>query len=124
MSDRILNDFLDNGELNLEQLITSYSSYIYTILKNCISSSEDIEELTSDVFLAVWRNYKLLKPSMDIKPYLVGITKNLIKNKYRELSNKALICDIEDYDNSIEALINVAEIAEESEKKHNPFKCT
>ena len=82
-----------------------------------MNNSEDIEELISDVFMAFWRNYKKLEPNMKIKPYLVGIAKNLIKKKYRELSNNVLVCDIDDLDNSIQTLINVSDTVEESEKE-------
>ena len=42
--------------------------------------------------------------------------KNLIKKKYRELSNDVVLCDISDFCNSEETLINVSDIAEDSEK--------
>ena len=116
MNNKTLKDFLNKGVLNVEGMVDIYSSYIYTVLRNCINNSEDVEELISDVFMAVWCNYKKLDPNMKIKPYLIGITKNLIKKKYRELSNDVVLCDISDFCNSEEALINVSDIAEESEK--------
>ena len=116
MNNKTLKDFLNKGVLNVEGMVDIYSSYIYTVLRNCINNSEDVEELISDVFMAVWCNYKKLDPNMKIKPYLIGITKNLIKKKYRELSNDVVLSDISDFCNSEEALINVSDIAEESEK--------
>ena len=116
MKNKTLNDFLNNGVLNIEDIVNSYSSYIYAMLKNSINSSEDIEEIISDVFVALWHNYRKLESDMKIKPYLIGITKNLIKKKYRELSNDAIMSDISDFDNSVEVLVNVENIAEGSEK--------
>ena len=116
MNNKTLNDFLNNEILNIEGIVNSYSSYIYAILKNSINSNEDIEEIISDVFVALWHNYRKLEPNTKIKPYLIGITNNLIKKKYRELSNGAIMSDIDDFNNSVEALVNVADIAEESEK--------
>lgn len=116
MNNKTLNDFLNNGVLNVEDIVNSYSSYIYAILKNSINSSEDIEEIISDVFVALWHNYRKLEPNTEIKPYLIGTTKNYIKKKYRELSNDTIMSDIADFDNSVDALVNVADIAEESEK--------
>jgi len=116
LNNKILRDFLNNGVLNIEDIVNSYSSYIYAMLKNNINSSEDIEEIISDVFVALWHNYRKLEPDMKIKPYLIGITKNLIKKKYRELSNDAIMSDISDFDNSVEVLVNVEDIAEGSEK--------
>ena len=116
MNNKTFNDFLNNGVLNIEEIVNSYSSYIYAMLKNSINSNEDIEEIISDVFVALWHNYRKLEPNVKIKPYLIGITKNLLKKKYRELSNGAIMSDIADFDNSVEALVNVADMAEESEK--------
>lgn len=116
MNNKILKDFLNDSGLNMEEMANLYSSYIYAILKNYINNSEDIEELISDVFMAVWRNYKNLEPSMKIKPYLIGITKNLVKKKYRELSKNVLFCDISDFCDLEDAVLNIPDIAEESEK--------
>ena len=116
MNNKTLNDFLNNGVLNIEDIVNSYSSYIYAMLKNSINNSEDIEEIISDVFVALWHNYRKLESNAKIKPYLIGITKNLIKKKYRELSNDAIMSDISDFDNSVEVLVNVENIAEGSEK--------
>ena len=113
MNNKTLKDFFNNGVLNIEDIVNSYSSYIYAMLKNSINSSEDIEEIISDVFVALWHNYRKLESDMKIKPYLIGITKNLIKKKYRELSNDVFVCDISDFCNSEESLINVFDIAEE-----------
>lgn len=116
MNNKTLKDFLNNGGLNVEEMANLYSSYIYVILKNYINNSEDIEELISDVFMAVWCNYKNLEPNMKIKPYLIGITKNLIKKKYRELSKNVLFCDISDFCDLEDVVLNIPDIAEESEK--------
>ena len=113
MNNKTLKDFFNNGVLNIEDIVNSYSSYIYAMLKKSINSSEDIEEIISDVFVALWHNYRKLESDMKIKPYLIGITKNLIKKKYRELSNDVFVCDISDFCNSEESLINVFDIAEE-----------
>jgi len=116
LNNKTLNDFLNNDVLNIEKIVTTYSSYIYTIVKKCIDNNEDIEELISDVFIALWNNYKRLEASLELKPYLAGITKNLIKNKYRELSNNIQLCDITDYECIVESKIDVSSVAEQSEK--------
>ena len=43
-------------------------------------------------------------------------TKNLIKKKYRGLSNSVIMTDIADFDNSVKSLVDVLDIVEESEK--------
>ena len=48
----------------LEELITTYSPYVGTIIRNIIGkylAEPDVEELTADVFLAVWEHTDQLK---------------------------------------------------------------
>ena len=40
---------------------------------------EDMEEMISDVFLALWKNYANLTEETKLKPYLAGIAKNVLK---------------------------------------------
>lgn len=81
------------NELDIEEIMKNYTPYIYTILKNrnVNLTNEDIEEIISDVFLAVWKNQNKLNINKEISPYLVGITKNLYNKKIR---NKKDIIDI------------------------------
>lgn len=69
------------GILDIEKIIKCYNSYIYKLLKNSISNESDIEEILADVFIIFWNNYKRLDNTTEIKPYLIGITRNLIKKK-------------------------------------------
>lgn len=106
----------NNTILNIEQIIECYNSYIYKILKNKISNESDIEEILSDVFIIFWKNYKKLDNSTLVRPYLIGITKNLIKKKYREYSIN--IENIELYENDIVYNINLDDLAENQEKSN------
>lgn len=85
----------ENNTLNLKAIVDDYTNYIFTIIKNITKemiTNEDIEELISDVFLVLWKNKNKMNPNMALKPYIAGITKNVIKNKLR--TNK-MICDFE-----------------------------
>ena len=108
MEKEIIAFYEEKGILNLEKIINKYNSYIYTILLNSISNESDIEEILSDVFFILWKNYKRLDDKTEIKKYLVGITKNLIKKKYRD--SNLNIEDIELYENNILDNINVEEL--------------
>ena len=99
MKEDKLNSFEENGILNIEKIINRYNSYIYTILKNSLSNELDIEETLSDVFLIFWKNYKKLDKKISVKPYLIGITKNLVKKKYSK--NSFNISNIELFENAI-----------------------
>ncbi len=114
MKNETIEDFKENEKLNVEKLINSYNSYIYKILKNSISNELDIQEIISDVFLIFWKNYKDLDNNTIVKPYLIGITKNLIKKKYREYSFK--IENLEKYENEIPYNISIENLIEDKEK--------
>lgn len=114
MNKETVEAFEENGILDIEKVISAYNSYIYKILKNSISNNLDIEEILSDVFIIFWKNHKNLSKETKIKPYLVGITKNLIKKQYRDC--KVDIENIESYENEIIYNIDVQELAESKEK--------
>ena len=71
--------------------------YVFIIIKNSgyLFSNEDIEEIASDVFLAVWKNKEKLDLNKEIAPYIGKITKNLISKKNR--NNKYNDENIEDF---------------------------
>ena len=86
MKNEILKDYLKNGKLDIDKIIDDFYSYVYIVVKNGVSISirdEDIEEIVSDVFVAIWKNSSNLLKTTEIKPYLAGAVKNIIRNKYR-----------------------------------------
>ena len=96
----LIKNYIQDNQLNIEKVIINYTPYIYTIIKNKNSnlSNEDIEEIVSDVFLAVWKNQSRLDINKEISTYLVGIAKNLYNKKIR---NKKNIVNIENYKNNL-----------------------
>ena len=60
--------------------------YVYVIIKNSKYgfNNEDIEEIASDVFLAIWQSRNKLEINKEITPYIAGITKNLILKKQKK----------------------------------------
>lgn len=111
----LIKDYIENEELNIEQIVKEYSGYIYKIVDNSISffTNEDIEEIISDTFFVLWKNRENLEIERPLSPYIAGITKNLIKQKNRKSKN---ILDIEDYMDKMEANINLENIYEKKEK--------
>lgn len=116
MINKTIADYEENDKLNIEEIIETYNGYIYTMLKNCISNKEDIEEVLSDVFVVLWKNYQKLDKTLKVKPYLIGITKNLIKKKYRISNLKNNVDNIDDYENEISSYIDIQNLAEQNEK--------
>lgn len=113
---KIVKDFECYDGLNIELVIETYNNYIYTIIKNAITNQEDIEEILSDVFTIFWKNYNANKIAKDdkVKAYLIGIAKNLIKQKYRNYNTENIMENID----NIEIVDNydISKIVEDNEK--------
>lgn len=59
MKNEILKDYLVNGKIDIDKMLDDFYGYIYIIVKNNVSmflTDEDIEEIISDVFVAIWKN--------------------------------------------------------------------
>ena len=79
----------------LEWLIECYAGYVNTIIYNIIGGTMtafDVEEVVSDVFLALWENADKAKVNT-LKAYLGSIARNKAKNKLRELAIEVPIED-------------------------------
>lgn len=115
MKKKIVYEYIEENELNIELIMQDFVNYIYTIIKNASNSltAEDIEEITSDVFLTVWNNREKLDIERELSPYIAGITKNLIKKKYR---NSKTYENIEDYEEKLIGLEGIDLYSEQDEK--------
>ena len=116
MDNKTLKDFEENDTLDIEKIIDNYNAYIYTILKNSLKNNEDIEEILSDVFTILWKNYNHLDKNIQVKPYLIGISKNLIRKKYRISNINFKIENIDDYENEVSSFVDIQNIIERKEK--------
>ena len=116
MENIILKDYLKNGKVDIDKIIDDFYGYVYIIVKNGVNiaiTDEDIEEIISDVFVAIWKNSNNLLKTTEIKPYLIGIAKNVIRNKYR---NTELNFSISDYEENLIDTCNIEKITEENEQ--------
>lgn len=107
---------MKNGKVDIEKIIDDFYGYVYIIVKNGVSiaiTDEDIEEMISDIFLAIWKNNTNLLKSIEIKPYLLGIAKNIIRNKYR---NTEMNFSISDYEENVIDNCKIEEIVEQKEQ--------
>ena len=107
-----LEEYIKEGKLDIETIIKEYSGYIYTSIINMSSNilkDEDIEEIISDVFFILWKNKDKLKPTDKVNFYLVGIAKNLLKEKYRKQKQNLNIDDYENYFSNDKTLEEVYE---------------
>ena len=70
----------------LAWFIDKYSAYVGTIVNNILGSSmshEDVEEVTADVFVTLWRSSESLIP-LNLKGYLSRVARSLSMQKLRE----------------------------------------
>lgn len=95
-----IEEYLENGILDIETVMNQYTNYIYTIIKNKSSAfnQEDIEEIISDVFLTLWNNREKLDCDKNLSSYIAGITKNLIKKKQRD---RKIYENLDDYEEQL-----------------------
>lgn len=107
--------FIENNKLEMEKVIELYTNYVHKIIRNTSLniSDEDIEEITLDVFFTLWKNQYKLDLNKNMSSYIAGITRNLIKKKYRELK---LNVNIEAYEEQITDLNNIEFTFYEKEK--------
>lgn len=105
-----IEDYYDvNNQIDWDKIIDDYTPYINTIINNTAYSLsyEDKEEILLDTFFVLWKNQDNILYSL--KAYIVGITKNLIKEKFRERQITYDISDYEDISFSFENNLNMEE---------------
>ena len=123
---KILEDYLEVGknELNIEKIINDFSSSLYRFVKNnnyygnnnYYLNKEDIEEIVSESFFVLWKNYKKMNLSDNIGNYLCGVSRNILLKKLRnnKVFNKNV--NIEDYQNILDSKKDVEDMFYEQER--------
>ena len=116
VKNRKIYNYMSNNILKIEDIMNDYTNYIYTIIRNSYVNLpyEDVEEIVLDVFLTIWNNQNKLDINKKLSSYIVGITRNLIKKKYR---NYVTNDNIEDYEEQLVDLTNIELIFSENEKQ-------
>ena len=79
-----------HDETALAWFIERYAPYVNTIIFNIIGSfmsNRDIEEVSSDVFLVLWKNAERIRLGK-VKAYLSGTARNLAKDKLRSMGQE------------------------------------
>lgn len=99
VKDKKIYDYIRNNELQIEKALKDYTNYVYTIIRKACSKlpKEDMEEINLDVFLTLWKNQNKLNTNNNMSSYIAGITKNLIKQKYRFIKTNDNILDYEEH---------------------------
>lgn len=96
-----ITDYIINYDLDIEKMISDFKNYVLHIIENNskgLFSYEDKEEIISDVFLSIWHNKKKIDNTKPLKNYIAGVTKNLIKVKFKKISKSENSISLEDED--------------------------
>lgn len=116
VENRKIYTYIEDNKLKIEEIMCDYKNYIYTIIRNfnLNLSNEDSEEIVLDVFLTLWKNQSKLDINKSLSSYIGGITKNLIKYKYRQ--NKTVL-NIEDFEGTLIEVNKIELFLIQDEKK-------
>lgn len=109
-----LSNYIYNNKLDLDRVIDDFTPYVKTVINNMAGnqlSFEDKEEILIDTFFVLWKNRDC--KIMYLEAYLAGITRNLIKERFKKLN---ITYDISDYENVIEFNDNIELFSEQREK--------
>ena len=114
--ENLISQYIENDKLNIEKVMEDYTNYLYVIVnnKNFKLTEEDVEEIISDVFLAVWKNQKQLNMEKEMSSYLAGIANHIYSKRLRNFKN---LIDIEDYENQLQDSQDIEQKIEERQKQ-------
>lgn len=73
-----------NNQEALEILVTRYLKIIYTFVYRAVTSREEAEDLTQEVFVKVWKNLDKFDANKTFKPWLYKIAKNTYLDYYKK----------------------------------------
>lgn len=98
--DNTIYMYIKDNTLDIDTIVDDFSGYLYTIIQNAGNfPKEDIEEMISDTYFILWKNQYKLDIDKKISPYLFGIVKNLIRQRYHIFYNNDE--NIEDYEENL-----------------------
>ena len=87
MDDRKLAQKLKQGNrLALDRAMAAYTPYLSTVVWNALgpaASAQDVEEVVSDAFLALWSRRDNLQPEQGLKPWLAAVARNRAIDRQR-----------------------------------------
>lgn len=102
MNKKKIEDYIVNKQLDLDKIVDDYTPYIKKIINNTIGgnlNSEDKEEILLDTFFILWKKFNDKNNIYSLDSYIAGITKNLVKEKFKKLH---YTLDISNFENVIE----------------------
>lgn len=76
---------LKKGDVNaFDRLFKEYSDKVYNFCRRLLNKESDAEDVTQEVFIALWNNREKIDPDASISAYISGIARNQIFSVYRK----------------------------------------
>ena len=87
---------MNDNQIDWDKVIDDYTPYVNTIINNMSYdlTNEDKEEILLDVFFVLWKSSGKRIESLDA--YIAGITRNLVKERFRK---RRATCSISEFEN-------------------------
>ena len=73
---QLIADYLAGDEKSLEILYGRYLKPIYSFVYRYVGGGQDVEDVTQDAFVKVWRNLKKFDQNKSFKTWIFSIAKN------------------------------------------------
>ncbi len=74
--EQLVTNYLKGDEESLEILIKRYLKPIYSFTFRFIGNGQEVEDITQDVFIKIWRNLKKFDKNKKFKTWIFAIAKN------------------------------------------------
>lgn len=84
--EKLLEQLKQHDRKALERVMARYTNYVGTIIRNVLRNQvtqEDVEELTADVFIALWEHASEIRTE-NLTGYLAGIARSKALNQIRK----------------------------------------
>ena len=99
MNDKKLAQRLKRGDrLALDRAMDAYAGYLSTVVWRALgpaANAEDVEEIVSDAFLALWSRRDSLDPEQGLKSWLAAVARNRAVDRLRAAPPPPLSLDDE-----------------------------
>ena len=87
---KLLRKVCQGNQKAFVQIMERYTAYVAAIIYGIIGqnmSTQDVEEVVSDVFLAAWNQAEQIRPGVT-KAWLGAVARNMAKNKLRHMGQE------------------------------------
>lgn len=93
---RLAEELKQGSTAALNEIMDGLSGYVCTVVRNFSRgtfSEDEIDELAGDVFFKLWQSREKLDEEIGLKAYLSAIARNSVKNRLRDMPEKASSLD-------------------------------